>query len=246
MVPCVYARPHAVHGRALLVWERGQLRCPPPAALRCQHPTHASPRAGKEGHPGRGGEFEAHPRFNDGKDDVIAKPHPAVGRPGRCPRASRGNARARQRPHGRCRRPGPAAVDGERVLGEHGRQQVGTAGRRRHRAEIRRGDGPAPRAGGAAEGPRRDPGAGARRRDGQWALTAPAGAGTSEGALGWGARPRAPVLPLHETGTGDGAARRRRLQPSAGPSGAAAGAGSWTGLSAARRHGLRPLQAVWQ
>lgn len=70
----------------------------------------------------------------------------------------------------------------QRVLGEHGRQQAGTAGRRRHRAEIRRGEGPAPRAEGAVEGPDGIPGRGPTA--GQRALTATAGAGTSEGALG--------------------------------------------------------------
>lgn len=37
----------------------------------------------------------------DEKNDVIAKSHPAVGRPGRRPKASRRDARVRQRLHGR-------------------------------------------------------------------------------------------------------------------------------------------------
>lgn len=245
MVPCVYSRPHSVHGRTLRVSGRGinygPLH-PQPSAVNTRH-TRALGQ-GRKGAQGRGRARGSSPfQRSEGRRHCQISPS-RVGHPGRCPRASRGDARARQRPHGRGRRRGPAAVDGKRVLGEHGGQQVGTAGRGRHRAEIRRGEGRAPRAEGAAEG--------RRRPDGQWAPAATADAAAQKTPWGWEpgrghlSSCRSPSLPLHETGTGDGAARRRRLQPSAGPSGAAAETGSWTGFSAARRHGLRPLQAVWQ
>lgn len=246
MVPCVYARPHAVHGRALLVSGEGSVTVPSTRSPRLSTPDKREP-SGREGR-GIKGEGESSrlipvstmgrttrlPNLTQQSDARGAVPEP--------PEGTRGPDNGRT-----------DAADGldprrstERVLGEHGGQQVGTAGRRRHRAEIRRGEGRAPRRA-PPRGPDGSPGPGpdGRTGSGRWRqprVQAPQKAPRS------GEPGRGHLSSCRSTrrGRGYGAARRRRLQPSAGPSGAAAGTGSWTGLSAARRHGLRPLQAVWQ
>nr|CAI9694825.1 unnamed protein product [Rangifer tarandus platyrhynchus] len=135
--------------------------------------------SGRDGRESRAeGEFEAHPRFNEVKDDVIAKSHPAEsdarGAGPEPPEGTRGPDNGRTDAAG--------GVDPrrstERVLAEHGGQQVGTAGRGRHRAEIRRGEGRGAAGGRRRRGaptPRRAVGAGGNR-----------GCSSAEDALGGG------------------------------------------------------------
>lgn len=91
----------------------------------------------------------------DGRNHIIAKSHPAVGRPGRRPRASRGDTRARQRPQFRAPAGGRdrGARRRRRKVRRTRRQQVGSGRKATRGAEIERREGRAPRAEGAARGP---------------------------------------------------------------------------------------------